>query len=97
MAFSARTGLRPCAEAYPAPELLARFQRLGVPITTASDGHRLGDVSWRISDLVELAQAVGYTEVSGFRRRPSSPRSIEMAKRSVAPRLVRRSISWETW
>jgi hypothetical protein len=29
---------RPCAEAYPAPALLARFHDLGVPITTASDG-----------------------------------------------------------
>jgi len=60
---------RPCAEAYPAPALLARFHDLGVPITTASDGHRLGDVSWRISDLAAAASAAGYSEVTAFRGR----------------------------
>jgi len=60
---------RPCAEAYPAPALLARFHDLGVPITTASDGHRLGDVSWRISDLEAAAAAAGYSEVTAFRGR----------------------------
>lgn len=67
---------KPCGEAYPAPGLLARFRRLGVAITTASDAHRLADVSWRISELVEQARAAGYTEVSGFRRRRSSSRPI---------------------
>ena len=61
--------LRPCAEAYPAPGLLARFHDLGVPITTASDGHRLDDVSWRISDLAAAAAAAGYSEVTAFRGR----------------------------
>jgi histidinol-phosphatase (PHP family) len=60
---------RPCAEAYPAPALLARFHDLGVPITTASDGHRLGDVSWRIGDLAAVAAAAGYSEVTAFRGR----------------------------
>jgi histidinol-phosphatase (PHP family) len=60
---------RPCAEAYPAPALLARFHDLGVPITTASDGHRLGDVSWRIADLAAAAAAAGYSEVTAFRGR----------------------------
>jgi histidinol-phosphatase (PHP family) len=60
---------RPCAEAYPAPALLARFHDLGVPITTASDGHRLGDVSWRIADLAVAAAAAGYSEVTAFRGR----------------------------
>jgi histidinol-phosphatase (PHP family) len=60
---------RPCAEAYPAPELLMRFHQLGVPITTASDGHHLGDVSWRVADLAEMARDAGYQEVSAFRDR----------------------------
>jgi histidinol-phosphatase (PHP family) len=60
---------KPCAEAYPAAELLARFRQYGVPITTASDGHCLSEVSWRISDLTEMARAVGYSEVSIFRSR----------------------------
>ncbi len=58
---------RPCAEAYPAPDLLVRFHRLGVPVTTASDGHELADVSWRIGDLAGMARDAGYQEVSAFR------------------------------
>jgi histidinol-phosphatase (PHP family) len=65
----------PCAEAYPAPELLTRFHDLGVPITTASDGHQRTDVSWRISDLAAMAATVGYREVTTFsaRRRVARP------------------------
>jgi histidinol-phosphatase (PHP family) len=64
---------KPCAEAYPAPALLDRFRKLGVPITTASDGHQLDLVSWRIGDLTAMARAAGYDEVTTFRaRRPQS-------------------------
>jgi histidinol-phosphatase (PHP family) len=62
---------RPVAEAYPAPPLLARFRELGVPITTASDGHDTGQLSWRVADLVTMARTAGYTDVTAFRgRRP---------------------------
>jgi histidinol-phosphatase (PHP family) len=64
---------KPCAEAYPAPALLARFYDYGVPITTASDGHELGHVSWRVADLVAMARSAGYSEVSGFRGRNRTP------------------------
>jgi histidinol-phosphatase (PHP family) len=64
---------KPCAEAYPAPALLDRFRKLEVPITTASDGHQLDQVSWRIGDLTAMARAAGYDEVTTFRaRRPQS-------------------------
>lgn len=60
---------KPCAEPYPDPGLLTRFHDNEVPITTASDAHRLRDVGWRISDLTAMAIAVGYSEVSSFRSR----------------------------
>jgi histidinol-phosphatase (PHP family) len=60
---------RPCAEPYGGPDLLARLHDLGVPITTASDGHRLDEVSWRVADLTELARTAGYAEVTAFRDR----------------------------
>lgn len=60
---------RPCAEAFTSPGLLSRFHALGVPITTASDGHRLEDVSWRVADLAAMARDAGYSEVSTFRAR----------------------------
>ena len=50
---------KPCAEAYPAAGLRDRFHAYGVPITTASDGHQLDDVAWRIADLTATALASG--------------------------------------
>jgi histidinol-phosphatase (PHP family) len=67
---------RPSEEAYPAPPLLARFHALGVPITTASDGHDISQVSWRIGDLATMARAAGYTEVTAFRGRTPAPRPL---------------------
>jgi histidinol-phosphatase (PHP family) len=69
---------RPCAEAYPAPDLLSRFLRHGVPITTASDGHGLADVSWRIADLTAMAVEAGYRDVSVFRGRSRALRPISL-------------------
>jgi len=60
---------RACAEAYPAVELLERFHDYGIPITTASDGHQLPHVSWRIGDVTAMAREAGYREISTFRAR----------------------------
>lgn len=65
-----------CAEAFPAPDLLALFHDAAVPITTASDGHRLADVSWRIGDLRDMAIQAGYREISTFRGRSRTPQPI---------------------
>jgi len=64
---------KPCAEPYPAPALLSRFHDHGVPITTASDAHELGQVAWRVADLSELARSAGYSKVSAFRARVRTP------------------------
>ena len=42
---------KPVGEEYPAPPLLERFVRAGVPLTTASDAHTLPDVADRADDL----------------------------------------------
>jgi histidinol-phosphatase (PHP family) len=64
------------AEAYPAPPLLSKFRARGVPVTTASDGHDVDYVSWRIGDLAAMARAAGYTEVTGFRGRHAQPQPL---------------------
>ncbi len=62
---------KPAAEAYPAPALLQRLHDLGVPVTTASDAHRLGDVAARSKDLRTVVEAAGYHELRAFDgRRP---------------------------
>jgi histidinol-phosphatase (PHP family) len=55
---------KPVSEAYPAPLLLERFVRHGVPLTTASDAHGLADVAYRSA---ELASALADLDVSTLR------------------------------
>jgi histidinol-phosphatase (PHP family) len=62
---------KPVAEAYPAPALLARFVAAGVPLTTASDAHRLDHVADRSADLAGQLAALGVETLRAFRdRRP---------------------------
>jgi histidinol-phosphatase (PHP family) len=60
---------KPVGEAYPALALLVRFRKAGVPATTASDAHGLGDVAARSSDLRGLLADAGYDTLTAFRRR----------------------------
>jgi len=60
---------KPAQEAYPAPGLLARLVGAGVPLTTASDAHRLPDVADRSSDLAALLDAHGVRTLRAFRAR----------------------------
>ena len=60
---------KPVGEAYPAVSLLERFRARGVPVTTASDAHGVGDVAARADDLRALVSAAGYTELAAFRSR----------------------------
>jgi histidinol-phosphatase (PHP family) len=60
---------KPAAEAYPAPALLARFRKVGVPVTTASDAHGLPDVAARAADLRVLLADAGYDSLAAYRGR----------------------------
>jgi histidinol-phosphatase (PHP family) len=60
---------RPAGEQYPAEGLLARFAARGVPLTTASDAHRLDHVADRAADLRLLLDSVGVDRLAGYRRR----------------------------
>jgi len=62
---------KPAAEAYPSPPLLERFVRHGVPLTTASDAHRLADVADRSADLAAQLDSLDVSTLRSFRgRRP---------------------------
>jgi histidinol-phosphatase (PHP family) len=66
-------GLRkPAGEPYPAPPLLARFRKAGVPATTASDAHHVGDVASAGPALRALLADAGYESLVAFRRRERS-------------------------
>jgi histidinol-phosphatase (PHP family) len=60
---------KPVAEEYPAPPLLKRMVEAGVPLTTASDAHRLPDVADRANDLRRLLVAAGVGQLRAFRHR----------------------------
>lgn len=77
---------KPCAEAYPAPDLLRRFKAHGVPVTTASDAHGLELVAHRAQDLRPLLDAAGYTELVAFRGR--QPHTVGLDAMAAPPAQV---------
>jgi len=60
---------KPVGEAYPAPGLLERFARLGVPLTTASDSHGPAGVATGAHELAQMARDAGYRQLRAFRAR----------------------------
>jgi histidinol-phosphatase (PHP family) len=77
---------KPAGEAYPAPSLLERFHARGVPVTTASDAHRLGEVAYRSADVRRLVTAAGYTELRAFEGR--RPRAVPVGAEPVGAEPV---------
>lgn len=61
--------VKPVGEQYPAIGLLRRFADLGVPMTTASDAHRLDRVADRAQDLRCVLAGIGVDRLQGYRRR----------------------------
>jgi histidinol-phosphatase (PHP family) len=60
---------KPVDEQYPALGLLERFVARGVPLTTASDAHRLEHVADRADDLRAVLGAAGAGVLQGYRSR----------------------------
>ena len=64
---------KPVGEQYPAQGLLERFVARGVPLTTASDAHRLEHVADRADDLRAVLGAAGAGVLQGYRGRVAYP------------------------
>ena len=65
-------GLRkPCAEIYPAEELLVRCFELNIPVTLGSDAHTAGDVARDFAYAKELLYRTGYRRLKGVTKRQS--------------------------
>jgi histidinol-phosphatase (PHP family) len=67
---------KPVGEQYPALGLLERFVARGVPLTTASDAHRLEHVADRADDLRAVLAAAGADALQGYRGRAGYPVAI---------------------
>ncbi|MDP9071869.1 MAG: histidinol-phosphatase [Actinomycetota bacterium] len=64
---------KPVGEAYPARPLLERFRARGVPVTTASDAHRLAEVGQGVVELRPLLAAAGYEALNAYSSRNARP------------------------
>jgi histidinol-phosphatase (PHP family) len=64
---------KPVGEQFPALGLLERFVARGVPLTTASDAHRLEHVADRADDLRAVLAAAGAATLQGYRGRAAYP------------------------
>jgi histidinol-phosphatase (PHP family) len=71
---------KPVREQYPAWGLLERFVARGVPLTTASDAHRLELVADRADDLRALLAAAGVDSLQGYRARTPRPMPLAPAR-----------------
>jgi histidinol-phosphatase (PHP family) len=61
--------MKPIGEQYPAQGFLDRLVAKGLTFTTASDAHRLERVGERASDLADLLEARGVTELATYTNR----------------------------
>ena len=52
--------LDPAGRMYPAPDLLERACRLGIPLVFGSDAHEVDQVGWQFDAAVALARQAGY-------------------------------------
>jgi len=81
---------KPVGEQYPAAGLLERFVARAVPLTTASDAHRLEHVADRADELRAVLSAVGAGQLAAYRGRVrhsvavSGPEGVEA--KEVSPR-----------
>lgn len=71
--ISASGWVKPAAEVYPAPSLLAALRDAGVGFTTASDAHTVDRIGQRYDDLRALLDDLAITELVTFRRRERQP------------------------
>ena len=73
---------KPVGEAYPAPACSGNSWP-GVPLTTASDAHRLADVGDRSAELAAQLAALDVATLRAFRRR--SPHDVVVGAEVLRP------------
>jgi len=65
--------LDPAGRMYPAPGLLERAQRLGIPLVLGSDAHEVDQVGWSFDEGVALAKRAGYSSSLRLSSRTAEP------------------------
>lgn len=85
-AAPARRGLGPV---YPAPEILLRAQRMGIPVTLGDDSHAPEDVGVGLDRCLEAIAAAGYAAVTCLARRDGAVERVPVPLADVRPRIPR--------
>ena len=62
-------GYKPCAEIYPAAELLQKCYELDIPVTLGSDAHEAEEIGRDLAAARQLLYRIGYRRLSTFSRR----------------------------
>jgi len=57
---------KPIKEQYPSKELLQMCKELDIPITFASDAHKVEDIGYKYQEAKELARDIGYNSCVSF-------------------------------
>jgi len=65
--------LDPAGRMYPAPGLLDRARRLGIPLVFGSDAHTVDQVGWSFDEGVALAKRAGYSSCLRLSSRTAEP------------------------
>ncbi len=60
---------KPVGEPYPATGLIRLLCDRGIPVTTASDAHRIDDIAYRFEDLALFAESAGCEAICAFDHR----------------------------
>jgi histidinol-phosphatase (PHP family) len=64
-----RGGYKPCAEIYPAAELLQKCYELDIPVTLGSDAHEVEEIGRDLAAARQFLYQIGYRRLSTFSRR----------------------------
>ena len=64
--INARGYTKPIKESYPSKELLELCYEKEIPITFASDAHKIEDIGYKYSDSLTLAKEIGYNSCVSF-------------------------------
>ena len=74
---------KPCAEAYPALDILKKCRSRKIPVTLSSDAHQADHIAYGFARGCEILEDAGFAEVTRFRERK---RWVEPLAEAIKPR-----------
>ncbi|MDX9979064.1 MAG: histidinol-phosphatase HisJ family protein [Lentisphaeria bacterium] len=76
---------KPCAECYPAPDLLRAARRREIPVAISADSHAPGTVTAHFRRAAELLRGLGFASTVRFRQRERFAVPLELGREIANP------------